>query len=165
MLGQPSMPVPAYDWSRTTAFALPTDQHGWVRVNLRGREAQGIVEPARYDDLCRAPRGVCSAAARLVDGRPLVRAVIRTADDAATAAASPLPDLVVHWDDATFASPIRLAAPRIAARNLGAPVTGQHSMQGFYVLRPRRGGPTPDGAPVQAERLQHLFRDAAGWPD
>ena len=164
MLGQPSMPLPAYDWSRTTAFSLPTDQHGWVRVNLRGREAQGIVEPARYDDVCeRLERALREA--RLVDGRPIVRAVIRTADDAATAAASPLPDLVVHWDDATFASPIRLATPRIAARNLGAHVTGQHSMQGFYVLRPRRGGPTPDGATVQAERLQHLIRDAAGWAD
>ena len=31
----------AIDWSQTRAFALPSDQHGWVRINLRGREAQG----------------------------------------------------------------------------------------------------------------------------
>ena len=164
MLTQPSMPLPAYDWSRTTAFALPTDQHGWVRVNLRGREARGIVEPAGYDDLCRRIEGMLRGA-RLEDGRPLVRAVVRTAEDGATAVASLLPDLVVHWDDATFVSPVRVAAPRVAAPSVGLQFTGQHAPQGFYLLRPRRGGPTPDGATVPAERLQHLFRGAAGWLD
>src|SRR5439155_7647200 len=41
--------LPAFEWSRTRAFSLPTDQHGWVRVNLRGREAEGSVAPADYD--------------------------------------------------------------------------------------------------------------------
>jgi hypothetical protein len=97
-----------------------------------------------------------------------VRAVVRTADDTATAAVSLLPDLVVHWDDATLASPIRLTSPRVAAPNLGLQFTGQHAPQGFYLVRPGRlgrGGPPLDGAPVQAERLQQLFRRAAGWPD
>ncbi len=31
------------DWSRTRAFCLPTDLEGYVRINLRGREPQGIV--------------------------------------------------------------------------------------------------------------------------
>jgi predicted AlkP superfamily phosphohydrolase/phosphomutase len=164
MLTQPSMPMPPYDWARTAAFALPTDQHGWVRVNLRGREAQGIVEPAGYDDLCRRLEAMLRGA-RLEDGRPLVRATVRTAEDGAAAVASPLPDLVVHWDDATFVSPVRVAAPRVAAPSVGLQFTGQHAPQGFYLVRPRRGGPRPDGATVPAERLQHLFRAAAGWPD
>ena len=33
------------DWSATRFFALPVDCNGFVRVNLRGREAQGIVAP------------------------------------------------------------------------------------------------------------------------
>jgi predicted AlkP superfamily phosphohydrolase/phosphomutase len=167
VLEQPSMPLPPYAWARTTAFALPTDQHGWVRVNLRGREAQGVVEPARYDDVCRRVEAMLRET-RLADGRPLVRAVVRMADDAATAAASLLPDLVVHWDDATLDSPIRVTAPGVSASNLGLQFTGQHAPQGFYLVRPGRlgrGGPPLDGAPVQAERLQHVFRRAAGWLD
>jgi predicted AlkP superfamily phosphohydrolase/phosphomutase len=167
VLTQPSMPMPAYDWSRTVAFALPTDQHGWVRLNLRGREAQGSVEAARYDDMCRRVEAMLRGT-RLVGGQALVRAVVRTAEDAATAAASPLPDLVVHWDDATFASPVRVAAPRIAAPNVGLHYTAQHAPQGFYLVRPGRFGRDGlplDGAPVRAERLQHLFRRAAGWLD
>ena len=33
------------DWTRTRAFWLPTDLEGCIRVNLKGREPQGTVEP------------------------------------------------------------------------------------------------------------------------
>lgn len=163
LLTQPSMPLPAYDWSRTTAIALPTDQHGWVRVNLRGREAQGIVEPRGYVELCERIEGVLRAA-RHIDGQPVVRAVIRTAADAAAAAASLLPDLVVHWDDVTFQSPVRLGEPALSAPNVGLQFTGQHAPEGFYLVRAPGGRTGSDGSPVEAERLHRLFRDAAGWP-
>jgi predicted AlkP superfamily phosphohydrolase/phosphomutase len=162
-LTQPSMPLPAYDWARTTAISLPTDQHGWIRVNLRGREARGTVEPEQYDALCRRVEEALRATKR-IDGQPIVRAVIRTAADAATAASTPLPDLIVHWTDATFASPLRLAGSGVVAPHVGAQFVGQHAFRGFYVIRPPRGRPAPDGAPVAAERLHELFRDVAGWP-
>src|SRR5690606_2248297 len=34
------------DWYRTRAFCLPTDLEGYVRLNVKGREPQGVVEPA-----------------------------------------------------------------------------------------------------------------------
>ncbi len=158
-LSQPAMWLPAYDWSRTTAFSLPTDQNGWVRLNLRGREAQGIVEPGGYDELCarleRMLRG-----AQHVDGRPIVRAVFRTAPDAAAAATSPLPDLVVYWEDATFDSPLRLAEPRVAAPAVGQKFTGQHAFEGFYLLRPP-GRPAATGGAVAPEELHRLLRDTS----
>jgi predicted AlkP superfamily phosphohydrolase/phosphomutase len=161
-LTQSPMALPAYDWSQTTAISLPTDQHGWIRVNLRGREARGSVEPAQYDALCRRLDETLRATKR-IDGQPIVRAVIRTAADAQTALSTPLPDLVVHWDDATFASPLCLGEPRLAAPALGSRYMGQHALRGFYVFRPPRNRPAPDGAPVAAERLHELFRDVAGW--
>ncbi len=42
-LARPTM-LPLYDWKTTRAFSLPTDQYGWIRVNLAGREAQGILQ-------------------------------------------------------------------------------------------------------------------------
>ena len=70
----------AYDWDRTRAFAVPTDQHGMVRINLAGREARGIVPAERYaatcDELSEALLGTCDA-----DGRPLVRRILRLAGD------------------------------------------------------------------------------------
>lgn len=41
-----------YDWRTTRFFPVPMDAAGYVRINLKGREAQGIVEPAEYDQLC-----------------------------------------------------------------------------------------------------------------
>jgi predicted AlkP superfamily phosphohydrolase/phosphomutase len=155
------MPAPAYDWARTTAFSLPTDQHGWVRVNLRGREALGSVEPGQYEAVCRRIEQALRAAAR-TDGRPIVRAVIRTAPDAGAAATTPLPDLIVHWTDATFACPLRLGPGGPAARPVGRRYMGQHAPRGFYILRPARGGPAPGGRPVSAEALHRLILDAAG---
>lgn len=43
----------ARDWSRTRAFAPMGDLQALVQINLKGREAQGIVEPGReFEDLC-----------------------------------------------------------------------------------------------------------------
>lgn len=90
--------------------------------------------------------------------------MIRTATDAATAASLLLPDLIVHWADATFASPLRLGESGLVAPEVGRKFTGQHALRRFYVLRPPRGRAAPDGTPVAAEHLHALFREAAGWP-
>jgi hypothetical protein len=42
------------DWNRTQAFVLPTDRNSYLRINLRGREPQGIVSPGEeYETLLR----------------------------------------------------------------------------------------------------------------
>jgi predicted AlkP superfamily phosphohydrolase/phosphomutase len=42
-----------HHWPRMPAFALPSFYDGRIRINLRGRERQGMVEPARYEETCR----------------------------------------------------------------------------------------------------------------
>src|SRR5205085_7474982 len=39
------------DWSRTRAVALPGEHNGYVRLNVRGRERDGLVEPGQVDEL------------------------------------------------------------------------------------------------------------------
>jgi len=41
----------ASDWSKVPAFVLPSDVVGYVRLNLRGRERDGVVEPAEAEGL------------------------------------------------------------------------------------------------------------------
>jgi predicted AlkP superfamily phosphohydrolase/phosphomutase len=56
------MPAARYQrfWHRMPAFALPSFYDGRVRINLRGRERTGIIDPAQYrvcrDDLLAALR-------------------------------------------------------------------------------------------------------------
>jgi predicted AlkP superfamily phosphohydrolase/phosphomutase len=35
------------------AFAVPSYYDGQIRLNLRGRERDGLVEPSRYEATCR----------------------------------------------------------------------------------------------------------------
>jgi predicted AlkP superfamily phosphohydrolase/phosphomutase len=149
------MPVPSCDWARTVAVPLPTDQHGWVRINLCGREVAGAVEPGDYlatlDRVERILRDARDAA-----GRPVIEEVRRVAEAAGGTPPARLPDLVVHWSDATQVDPLALATPRLHARPIGLKFTGQHAPDGFFVWRPGHGAAdTPDT--VAAEQLHRLL--------
>ena len=134
-LAQPTM-MPAYDWARTRAFALPTDQHGWVRVNLEGREARGVVPPEQYDATCREVESMLRGLVT-EDGRPLVREVFRTAGRVEEASTLSLPDIVVHWDDAAYETPLRIRGSYVEATPAGLKFTGQHALEGFCVTNAR----------------------------
>jgi predicted AlkP superfamily phosphohydrolase/phosphomutase len=134
-LARPTM-LPVYDWKTTCAFSLPTDQYGWIRVNLAGREAQGIVSLNQYDETCRQLETMLLALTT-ESGKPLVRDITRTAGSAATGLGNPLPDLVVHWEDAAFGSPLRIKGSKVQAEPVGKKSTGQHASEGFCIYRGR----------------------------
>jgi predicted AlkP superfamily phosphohydrolase/phosphomutase len=87
-------------WSQMKAFALPAYADGHIRINLQGRERDGIVTPAEYDAVCDEITQILYG---LQDGRtkqPLVARVVRTRtspldDDPKL----PEPDLIVVWHE------------------------------------------------------------------
>ncbi|HVF27155.1 MAG TPA: alkaline phosphatase family protein, partial [Pyrinomonadaceae bacterium] len=93
----------ATDWGRTTAFAIPSAYMSYVRVNLRGREPQGIVEPGvGYETLLDR---LTSDLGQLVDprtGQRAVREVTRTKDVFGEESLSTLPDLFVAWEPCSY---------------------------------------------------------------
>jgi predicted AlkP superfamily phosphohydrolase/phosphomutase len=120
------------DWSRTRAYCLPTDLEGYIRINLRGREPQGIV--AAGDEYARALHDISSGLLELrnpATGAPAVSRVI-AADEAFPGDRRPqLPDLIVQW---TADAPIRaLESPRIGTVSGESPDTrsGTHRGPGF----------------------------------
>ena len=78
---------------------LVADLQGYIRINVRGREAEGVVEPgAEYDGLCeRITEGLRS----FVDadtGEPVVAEVVRGERlYPGGARTHDLPDLIVRW--------------------------------------------------------------------
>ena len=132
-LARPTM-MPAYDWRQTRAFSLPTDQYGWIRINLRGREAEGIVSPDEYDAVCAELSDMLSTLAA-EDGELLVENILRTATDADSARVNPLPDLVVHWRYAAFAQSLKIRGSKVPAQLVGKKSTGQHASPGFCIYR------------------------------
>jgi predicted AlkP superfamily phosphohydrolase/phosphomutase len=88
-------------WGRTRAFPINNANEGYVRVNLKGREPEGVVEPgAEYDALCDRLVDVARGLVNPATGRPAARAVWR-ADALFTGPCRDLlPDVIVGWDPA-----------------------------------------------------------------
>jgi predicted AlkP superfamily phosphohydrolase/phosphomutase len=86
------------EWSRTTVFAIPSSFTGLLRVNLRGREPHGTVEPGTpYRELLER---VTSDLRQLIDPVTGEAAVDRAVITVETFGGDPplaLPDVFVLW--------------------------------------------------------------------
>jgi predicted AlkP superfamily phosphohydrolase/phosphomutase len=151
-LARPTM-LPVYDWANTRAFSLPTDQYGWIRINLVGREAKGSVPLDQYADTCEQVKKLLLC---LTDdaGQPLVRDIVVTSSNAEHALSNPLPDLVVHWEDAAFAWPLKIRDSKVKVEPVGKKSTGQHASEGFCIYR---GSNNLSSGVVDAKHLGRLI--------
>jgi predicted AlkP superfamily phosphohydrolase/phosphomutase len=142
-----------HDWRTTRAFALPMDHAGYVRVNLRGREPQGIVPPEEYPALCEEIAQGFLGFRDAVSGRPIVRRVHRVDELAPLDAPARrrLPDLVVEWADVPpGAAPVlrsdRLGELRWSSPRLPSGRAGNHQPDGWFVAT----GPGIEPGPTAA---------------
>ena len=157
-LAQPTM-LPTYDWSRTRAFSLPSDQHGWIRINLRGREAKGIVQPEEYEETCRELRQMLLDLVT-EDGKRVVRECFITAESYAEALMQPLPDLIVHYEDAAFDPQMRIRGTSFAPQTMGQKFTGQHALEGFLIAAGGPHGILPEATTIAAKDLHRMIIDS-----
>ena len=122
------------DWQSSRAFPLPSDFNGAIRINLKGREAEGLVEPgAEYESLCDELIQELSQLVNIDTGKKVVSEVVRVDQIHKGDYLHELPDIVVRW--ATDA-PIRgLYSPRIGTvtgeNQPGR--TGAHRSYGFLI--------------------------------
>jgi predicted AlkP superfamily phosphohydrolase/phosphomutase len=108
------------DVGTARAFAHPADNQGYIRFNLRGRERDGVVDPADADALAEEIEAGLTGFAD-DDGAPAVAAVERTAERYGGAHGDRLPDLVVHWSERPATALERVHSPSFGeVRRLGA---------------------------------------------
>jgi predicted AlkP superfamily phosphohydrolase/phosphomutase len=115
-------------WPHMKAFAVPSFTHGRVRINLRGRERDGVVEPEAYGAVCDEVEATVRACRNPRTGRSVVDDIVRLGDE------DPSADLLIVWKDCADA----LEHPRAG---LIGPVpygrTGSHSTRGFAFVAGR----------------------------
>jgi hypothetical protein len=150
------------DWRGTRAFALPGDCHGFVRLNLRGRERDGIVAAADASSLLDTiAEGL--ATFRDADGAPSVAAVERVPVDGRHAHL--LPDLVVRWTERPSARLDGVTSARfgrVARSGVGPGLPGNHTEGAWTLVVPRSGRPA---AAASAPRLIDLAATACARAD
>jgi predicted AlkP superfamily phosphohydrolase/phosphomutase len=139
--------VAGVDWSRTKAFVVPSDHHGQVRLNIRGRERDGIVDPAAADELMELiVEGLLSF--RDADGSPSVSSVDRAASIVGADAPKLglLPDLLVRWGATPSAGLEAVESPRfgrIERAGSGSGRPGGHTADAWALLVPGRSRIVP----------------------
>lgn len=121
-------------WSRMKAFALPSFSEGYVRINLKGRDAEGIVEPEDYDAVCDEVIAELKALVDSRNGQPVVQEIIKTRTHGAQSEEGlPDADLVVMWNEDYLTDMIH--SPSFGT--IG-PVpyqrTGSHTPNGFLLI-------------------------------
>jgi predicted AlkP superfamily phosphohydrolase/phosphomutase len=138
------------DWSKTPVFMLPSDHFGQLRLNVRGREREGIVAPGDVDALVAELReGLLSF--HDPDGEPAVVAVDRTTDLFEDGAfLDLLPDLIVRWSERSVAGVDVLTSPRfgdVPRPGAGSGRSGAHRPESWALLVPAAGTVVENGTP------------------
>lgn len=129
------------DWSTRRLVPHCADLQGYIGINLKGREPQGIVEPGEEaDELCRKIElGLCT----FVDGdtgEPVVELVKRGMElYPGRPGRGVLPDLIVRWTPSAVSGVRRIVSPEHGTIEWPTPGkspdgrSGNHVGQGFLV--------------------------------
>ena len=160
------------DWTRTRAFAVPGETQGLVRLNLRGRERDGIVDPAD------APVLLDEIAAGLAtftdaDGVPAVASCVRPPERwPGGARVDQLPDLLVRWTK-TVADRIHSVSSSefgtVTRAGVGTGWPGNHCDEAWALLVPgssriREPARPPRVVDIAATVCELVRADATGLP-
>jgi predicted AlkP superfamily phosphohydrolase/phosphomutase len=164
-----------YSMGRRQCFEIPhSESAGGVRINVVGREPAGCVKPgADYEAVCNSLTKDLLDLVNADTGGPVVKEVIRIADDCHGPRLETLPDLFAVW---SREAPIRaVTSPKIGivtgTRVIGAR-TGDHNPDCvLYAQGPRvtRRGPmnpmaVEDIAPTITSWLDFALPDCDGAP-
>jgi predicted AlkP superfamily phosphohydrolase/phosphomutase len=124
-----------HHWPRMSAFALPSFYDGRIRINLRGREREGIVDLPRYEETCGAIEHLLRECRNPLTGEPSVEAIERAPSRNPLAMGGSESDLLVVWRGVATALEhprLGLVGP-VALRRTGGH-TGPHGMA--YIVAP-----------------------------
>lgn len=142
-------------WEKCRAFAVPNnDAVGAIRINLKGRDYKGLVEPgAEYDRICEE---ICAALAELRDPvteRPVVKHISRIQRELHGPYLDRLPDITAFWDQSFPWCSVN--SPRfgtVELRNQDSR-TGSHAPHGFLLAS---GDGIPRGATISGASIFDL---------
>lgn len=138
----------APSWPKMKAFALPSFSEGYIRINLQGREPNGLVTPQDYDATCDAVIEQVQGLRSVKTGKPIVDYVVRTRTlETLYDPNLPDADLIIMWNeseltDCVESSDFGRMGPLPYQRS------GSHTSRGFAFIKDRdvkAGSDLPEG--------------------
>jgi predicted AlkP superfamily phosphohydrolase/phosphomutase len=156
-------------WPKMRYFAMPTYGDGAIRINLKGREGSGIVEPEEYEKVCDEIETFLSEIRSERTGVPLMKKLIRTRKNPLDNDPKlPIPDLVVLWDCEVTDAVSHPDAGRIGPLPFNRP--GGHVWLGFYMaagpgITPGRRAGAEEAIHLTSTLLHHLGSPVPDYMD
>jgi predicted AlkP superfamily phosphohydrolase/phosphomutase len=87
-------------WEHSRAFLIENANEGFIRINLKGREPQGIVEPGKeYEDLCEEILQTVRSMTNPANGKRAAHTVYKTDDIYDGPCRSHMPDVIINWNE------------------------------------------------------------------
>ena len=141
------------DWSHTRAYSR--GQWGHIYINLKGRDPNGIVEPADYDKVCAEIAAKLTAIVNPERGETAIQKVWRRDELYHGPAVEQAPDLIVDWREGAYMPNDRdrgeatAFAPRFRSY-MSWPTSGSHRLDGVLIAA---GPDIEPGTRVHGARL------------
>ena len=127
------------DWTTTRAFVAPSGDCGYVRLNLKGRERDGIVAPGDAERLLEEITSGLRTF-RDPDGQPAIRIVERGSSVVGGKKFfDRFPDLIVHWSERLPSHLAGVSSPHfgeVPALGWGSGRTGEHKGGAWALIVP-----------------------------
>jgi len=153
------------DWEATRAFAHPADNQGYVRLNLSGRERNGVIDPAAADEvLAEITAGLETF--RDPDGEPAVAGIEAPEDRESGRFGHRLPDLVVRWRQTSSAGFVESDVHGAVRRaGYGTGRSGNHTEgDGWAILAPGNSQAGDPGRPARLVDIPATVAELSGIP-
>jgi predicted AlkP superfamily phosphohydrolase/phosphomutase len=128
-------------WERTRAFPIENANEGYIRVNLKGREPQGVVQPGQdYQAVCDSLVETANTMINPANGRRAIHEVHKTDDLYRGPCRAHMPDVIINWNpDARITTQLSTQQwGTLQTENAGYAVTpyytGNHRPNAFTAL-------------------------------
>ncbi|NEQ49716.1 MAG: nucleotide pyrophosphatase [Leptolyngbya sp. SIO3F4] len=129
-------------WPKMKAFAIPSYSEGYIRINVKGRESNGLVDAEDYETVCAELMDLLQKTTDGRTGQPLVDRVVQMRQDPFDSNPNlPDADLVVLWSE-TIPSDVMDTTDYGRIGPVPHHRTGSHRAHGFVIA----DGPDIKGA-------------------
>jgi len=131
-----------FDWHTTRYFPIPMDHACYLRINVKGREPEGIVEYGpEYYQICEELKAAFLSFCDIDSGKPIVDKVYHIDDLVPLDAPyrNFLPDLVITWTDISAIQSKGIRSEKygefLIDGKLPSGRAGNHANKGWFVAR------------------------------
>ena len=160
----------ASDYSEMPVISLLCDHDGYLQINLKGRESQGIVEPGEeYEAWIKIITDGLNSFVDADTGKPVVKTVYRREDLGIHGRClAYYPDLIVLWHETSASKHRKLTSPQYGDIPWPTPgrnpegQSGNHRQKGFLMARGARFNPNSDLESIEIIDLAPTILDLLG---